>query len=269
MDHGKTASIDEIRAFYDSAISWWGESWYEGHNLAGRLALIERMAGKGSKRVLDLGAGSGETASYLAARGYKVTAVDASPACAECIRRRAGNEKGLEVYEGDFLSLRVPGTFDAVCLFESFGLGTDSEQRALLSRIAEEWLAPGGCAIVDVYHPYGPTRENGTSIRLDRLEGIPGSVDMTEYTFYDGVEGRWIDLWEPVGNKEASRRQSIRCYTPADLALLLDGTGMRIDKVEFESKPVALEKASYDPDAFMGYKKNYAYQVRLVTESSF
>ncbi len=45
---------------------------------------------------------------------------------------------------------------------------------------------------------------------------------MTERSFYDTVLGRWIDEWEPVGDIAKTRRQSIRCYTPADLLLLLE-----------------------------------------------
>lgn len=67
-----------IKAFYDSAAEWWGESWYEGENLQPRLERVERFVGKPPKRLLELGAGTGETAGYLAAAGYRVTAVEIS-----------------------------------------------------------------------------------------------------------------------------------------------------------------------------------------------
>lgn len=67
-----------VTEFYDSAAEWWGYSWYEGENLGSRLAKVQRFAGAAPKNLLELGAGTGETAAYLAAAGYTVTAVDIS-----------------------------------------------------------------------------------------------------------------------------------------------------------------------------------------------
>lgn len=43
---------------------------------------------------------------------------------------------------------------------------------------------------------------------------------------------RWIDEWVPVARPDAARAQSIRCYTPADLLLLLEGTGPGVQHIE-------------------------------------
>lgn len=253
-----------VSAFYDSAAEWWGESWYEGENLEPRLDLVKRLAGKPPKNLLELGAGTGETAAYLAAAGYSITAVDLSENNYAFIKRAAEIFPTVTAVLGDFLTMESPGKFDAVCMFESFGLGTDSDQRRLLKRIASEWLNPEAVAILDVYLPYGPIKLSGTSQSLDRLEGIPGSVVMTERSFFDPVLGRWIDEWEPVGNLAATRRQSIRCYTPADLFLLLEGTGLEIIHAEFAGQKFDPRPASpSDNSPLLDYQKNYAFTVVL------
>lgn len=253
-----------IKAFYDSAAEWWGESWYEGENLRPRLNLVERCIGKAPKNLLELGAGTGETAAFLAAAGYRVTAVDISDKNYTLLSRIEKEQPSVNAIQGDYFSAFVPGKFDAVCLFENFGMGTDAEQRKLLKRISSEWLVPGGVVLMDVYHPFGPIRNAGSSQSLDRLENVPGSVDMTERSYYDAVLGRWIDEWEPVGMAAETRRQSIRCYTPADLLLLLEGSGLSLVRAEFAGE-------SFDPhqtrvstvSPLQQFEKDYTYQVVL------
>lgn len=253
-----------ITEFYDSAAEWWGYSWYEGENLKPRLEQVARFAGQAPKNLLELGAGTGETASFLAAAGYTVTAVDISERNYALLSKVAAQCSGVTALKGDFLTVAIPGQFDAVCLFETFGMGTDAEQRELLQRIASEWLVPGGIVIMDVYHPFGPIRKAGFSQSLDRLENVAGSVDMTERSFYDAILGRWIDEWEPVGNSAATRRQSVRCYTPADLLLLLEGTGLKIVHTEFAGRvfdPNPTQVSTVSP--MHDYETNYAYLVIL------
>lgn len=253
-----------VMSFYDSAVDWWGESWYEGENLKPRLDQVNRFVGKAPRNLLELGAGTGETAAYLAAAGYSVTAVDISEKNHALLSKIAEQYPEVTAIRGDFLTANIPGKYDAVCLFETFGMGTDAEQRHLLKRIESEWLAPNGVVIMDVYHHYGPIKMAGSSQSLDRLEEVPGSVAMTERSFYDAILGRWIDEWEPVENIANTRRQSIRCYAPADLLLLLEGTGFRIVHAEFAGKefdPSPKQVSTISP--LQEFEKNYAYTVIL------
>ncbi len=135
----------------------------------------------------------------------------------------------IEYIQADFYSVELSGIFDVVTCWQVFGIGSDADQRRLLQRIAHEWLASGGCVLLDVYHPLGPMRDAGKEWRLDALEGVPGSVALIELCHFDPVHARWIDEWQPVENPEHTLAQTIRCYTPADLLLLLEGSGLRID----------------------------------------
>lgn len=113
-------------------------------------------------------------------------------------------------------------------------MGSDQDQRKLLKRIKKIWLQKGGIVILDVYHPFGSIKAAGTKRILDRLENVPGSVAMTEYSYSDGIKNRWIDIWEPIDAKEDARMQSVRCYTPADLNLLIDGRGFTVQKILYK-----------------------------------
>lgn len=258
-----------VTEFYDSAAEWWGYSWYEGENLRPRLEKVQRFAGPAPKKLLELGAGTGETAAYLAAAGYTVTAVDISAKNYELLSEVAARCPGITALRGDFYTAAIPGRFDAVCLFETFGMGADADQRRLLHRIAAEWLAPGGVIIMDVYHPFGPIRQAGAAQALDQLENVAGSAAMTERSYYDAVLGRWIDEWEPVGNRAAARRQSIRCYTPADLLLLLEGTGLQIVHAEFAGQTFDPEPGEVTTVGLLqDYESDYAYTVILTVQAA-
>ncbi|MEE4193851.1 MAG: class I SAM-dependent methyltransferase [Anaerolineae bacterium] len=258
-DPGKT---DWIRSFYESAVQWWGESWYDGENLQERLHRLNACVPEGRRTILELGAGTGETALFLAEHGYTVTAVDLSPANIALIQKAA--HPAVRAVEGNFLTVPLAGTFDAVCLFETFGMGSDADQHRLLERIRQEWLAQDGCVLMDVYHPFGPIRQSGTQQTLDRLPQVPGSVDMTEYSYYDGFTNRWIDIWEPIHAPEERRVQSIRCYTPADLLLLLQGTGLQVSAwyhlgKRFDDAPELI----HEHNRFDDFSQTYTYSVVL------
>jgi hypothetical protein len=138
----------------------------------------------------------------------------------------------LSILEGSYYTIELDGRFDVVCWWEGFGLGSDADQRRMLRRIAHEWLAPGGCALVDVYNPVRAARHAGEEVHLKALEGVPGSVAMIERCHFDPVYSRWIDEWQPVAEPEKALAQTVRCYTPMDFLLLLEGTGLALKRIE-------------------------------------
>jgi hypothetical protein len=148
------------------------------------------------------------------------------------------------VHEADFYTVELDGRFDVICCWEVFGLGSDADQRRLLRRMAQEWLAPGGCVLLDVYSPAKPARDAGREIRLPPLAGVPGSVEMIERCHFDPVHSRWIDEWAPVAAPDQALAQTLRCYTPADLLLLLEGTGLALRLIEVDGQALAFETAA-------------------------
>ncbi len=227
-----------IKDFYDQAGEWWGEDPQAPGVHEARRRTLERLCGTGPLRVLELGAGSGHSAATLADAGHVVVAVELSPTRAALASRlaEAPRRGRFTAIEGDFYTADLPGPFDAVVCWETFGLGSDADQRRLLRRIAAEWLGPNGRALVEVYSPARPARDAGTEERLPPLPGVPGSVEMLERCHFDARHCRWIDEWVPVAAPEKALAQSIRCYSPADLALLLEGTGLVAHHLELNGE---------------------------------
>jgi len=175
---------------------------------------------------------------------------------------RAGK---LEYLQADFYSVELSGKFDVITCWQVFGIGSDTDQHHFLRRIADDWLAPGGSVLVDVYHPVGPMRDSGKEWHLKPLAGVAGSVEMIERCHYDPVHACWIDEWQPVEKPENTLAQTIRCYTPADLLLLLEGSGLRIQHLEIEGEVLDLNSNQLviGKDWF---KRDYSYLVQLVRE---
>jgi SAM-dependent methyltransferase len=234
-------SLEWVKDFYTQAGIWWGPDPQEEGVHAARVKTLERLCGPGRKRILELGAGPGATAAAMADAGHDVTAIELSPTRAQYARELAATPRrgSLAVLEADFYTVNLDGRFDVVCCWETFGLGSDADQRRLLGRMARDWLAPGGCALVDVYNPARPMREAGTERRLKPLKGVAGSVEMINRCAFDPLHGRWIDEWQPVAEPDKALAQSIRCYTPVDLLLLLEGSGLGVKRMEVDGQTLA------------------------------
>jgi len=141
------------------------------NNPAGRL-LVEQtnrmlscvLGDERGRRVLDVGAGTGRTALYLAGRGAEVVAYDLTPAMLEIARARA-RERGLEENLAFMVGTarRLPfgdGAFDAVICIRLLHLIPRQEHP---QHLAEMWrvVRKGGTLIYEV-----PNRCFGLVMRL-------------------------------------------------------------------------------------------------------
>ncbi|MBN1286337.1 MAG: class I SAM-dependent methyltransferase [Anaerolineae bacterium] len=250
-----------VKDFYTQAGKWWGPE-VSGLETP-RAATIERLCGPGNKRILELGAGAGLTAALMADAGHHVVAVEFSPVYAGYAREHLKTPRTgtLEVVEADFYTVELAGPFDVVCYWDGFGVGSDADQRCLLRRIAQGWLAPAGCVLMDVFSPIKPIRDSNTVVQLDPLEGVPESVEMNRRCHFDPLYSRWIDEWEPVSAPEAALAQTIRCYTPADFLLLLQGTGLALRQLEVDGN--ALDFTSGAITTAGPLMEAYSYLVQL------
>lgn len=189
------------------------------------VAAIARLAGRGPKRVLELGAGGGQVAAAMADAGHDVTAVELVEVAFRHARRLAERTRtgSMTVIQGDFYRVEPGGKYDIVCYWDGFGVGSDEDQRRLLRRIAG-WLTPGGCALLDIFTPWYWAKTVGQEMQLG-----PGT--RRRYDF-DADGCRMLDRWWPVEDERAAVTQSLRCYAPADLRLLLAGTGLALETLE-------------------------------------
>lgn len=191
-------------------------------------------------RVLELGAGGGQVAAALADLGYEVVAVELVPEVAAhardlAIAPRPGT---MRVLLGDFYEVEPGGTFDVVCYWDGFGIGSDADQRRLLHRI-RAWLSPGSHALVEVYTPWYWAQAAGRTMTMGKAARRYG---------FDGRGNRMLDTWWRVGDPAHTVTQSLRCYAPADLELLLAGAGLQLVAVT-PGGCYDAEAGRYEPEA--------------------
>ena len=230
--------MDWIEPFYTKRSRWMGPTGIFDHHRA-RAAALARYSGPGKKRILELGAGAGGTAAAMADLGHSVIAVELSPLRAAFARDLAQEPRQgqLTIIEGDYYTLDFPTQFDLICHWDSFGMGSDADNRRLLRRMAKDWLAPDGCVLMDIFSPWWWIRQAGTEER-DDARGLMRSYD------FDPIGGRFLDRWWPIGDKEQLITQTVRCYAPPDFLLLLEGTGLAVETFVVAENTFRVEESS-------------------------
>lgn len=234
--------VNWVRGFYSRTGTWWGRAEAQvAERDQRRVALLHEYAGDGRKRVLELGSGYGTTAVAMAMAGHTVTAVEISD------RADLGAELAnsaplgsLTVLKADFYEVQLAGRFDVVCYWNGFGVGSDLDQRRLLKRIARDWLAPAGVALIDVFNPFVWARWDGDEEHRSADPDRGYEYELFERTMFDPVTCTAIDTWWEAGKPDDTISQTLRCYTPADLALLLLDTGLRLSAIAVGDASVPL-----------------------------
>lgn len=217
--------MDWVKEFYTAQNKWFGiylVDVEESHRE--RAALVNEMSTAVPKKILELGAGGGQTAIALAELGHRVVMIELLNDSVQHARFLAAEmDVAINVIQGDFYEVILDETFDLICYFDSFGIGSDEEQRALLKRM-KSWLRPEGCMIIEI----GAIWYWG-GIAKGRLMDLGDCY--RQYDF-DAQNARLIDRWWRKKEPEIVVQQSLRCYTPMDLELLLEGTGLKITALE-------------------------------------
>lgn len=182
-----------------------------------KLALVHQLTRSAPQSVLELGAGGGQMAVVTSLAGHTVTAIELVPQLAEQITELArAHETAVEVIAADFYTVDLAQQVDLVVYHDGFGIGRDSDQQRLLQRIAG-WLKPTGCALLDVYTPWHWAKAHDVEMSF-KAAG-------RRYTF-DADGCRMLDTWWGHDDPALQFTQSLRCYSPADLRLLLADTGL-------------------------------------------
>jgi SAM-dependent methyltransferase len=183
--------------------------------------------------VLDLACGHGRIANRLAARGARVTGLDADAYFLE--QARAGGQD-VEYLQGDMRALPWDEPrFDAVVLwFTAFGYFDDATNADVLRGIRRV-LRDGGRLVVDMNHlPWVLAHfrdqswlRRDSDVALDDYEwDAQTSIISTRRTYVRGGEVREISY-------------AVRCYMPAELRDLLLAAGFsRVDLLNREGEPL-------------------------------
>lgn len=234
--------MEWVEDFYSRTGRWWGEAESGiGDRDRDRVERFRRVCGPEPKRVLELGCGYGNTAAAFADAGHRVVAVELTDRAdrAKAHTERLGPDR-LRVVRGDFYTAAFDGRFDAVTYWNGFGIGSDADQRRLLRRIATEWLAPGGTALVDVYNPFVWAAWSGDVELLQANPARGYHHELQQHLEFDPVSATALDTWWDTAEPERRITQRLRCYSPADLRLLLEGTGLALAGILAGGEPVGL-----------------------------
>jgi SAM-dependent methyltransferase len=140
--------------------------------------LEDVFAAAPSRRLLDLGCGTGEHARFLAAHGFDVVGVDSSPAMLQQAREAGG---GVTYVEGDLADLGrlVDGQFGgAICLGNTLPHIEHPEALARFARGLRERLAPGASLLLQVlnYEKIFATRQRALPVNVKADEDGAGEL---------------------------------------------------------------------------------------------
>ncbi|QUW22157.1 class I SAM-dependent methyltransferase [Sporosarcina sp. Marseille-Q4063] len=186
---------------------------------------VESTAGVNRQlKILELGGGLGLFAVAAAKRGHDVTVIELVPSAVEKIHKLAtvhDVEEKMKIIQGDFYEIDLPNDFDVVCYWDGFGVGSDDDQKLLLQRI-DNWLLPSGVALIDVYTPWYWAKISGREMKIDE--------DSYRRYGFDPEGCRMLDTWWATDYPKVT--QSLRCYSPADLTMLLSGTSLFLHSIK-------------------------------------
>jgi hypothetical protein len=115
---------------------------------------------------------------------------------------QAGWEGSLTAPEADFYTVELEDIIDLIRYWDRFGVGRDADQCRLLQRMGQEWLAPGGSVLIDVFCPMCAARHANIEEILPPLEDLPVSVDMLHLCHFDMLHCHWIDEWQSMAAPE-------------------------------------------------------------------
>lgn len=189
--------------------------------------------------LLDLACGHGRIANRLAARGARVTGLDATPLFLERARADAAT-RGVEVeyVEGDMRALPWRERFDAVVSwFTSFGYHEDEELRRVLRGVREA-LRPGGTFLIDVNNlPAIMRRFQETSV-TERDGDL-----LVEIRRFEPRESRMYTDYVAVRDGELRRYPIfVRMFTFPELRDWLLAAGFaRVDAYGRDGEPLTIE----------------------------
>lgn len=166
-------------------------------------------------RLLDIGCGVGRVTSGLAARGFRVTGIDASVEALRTARRVTPGGRFVALDFRDIGTMRWE--FDVVTSYwNSLGFATRDDDEALL-RSLHARIRPSGRLVLDLYHPGW--------LEAHQLDGVDDARGARVYRWLE--DGRSCHRFEYAGGAVDDIRFHV--YQPDDMAAMLTRAGFRVD----------------------------------------
>ncbi|WP_419893362.1 SAM-dependent methyltransferase [Oceanobacillus kimchii] len=219
--------MEWVRGFYEKQYSLWEVS--DTEELESQQKLLNKLkkyTPSSCKKILELGGGRGYFAVAAAKLGYEVTVIELAENAVHYIYQLAKQEGVLSkitIIHENFYKTELTEHFDVVCYWDGFGIGDDQEQQVLLKRI-HRWLRPGGKVLIDIYTPWYWAKISVRAMQIEK--GLFRKYD------FDAINCRMIDSWWKEGRETEKVTQSLRCYSPADLELLISDIPLTLTQCE-------------------------------------
>ena len=200
------------------------DDWYAGITDAEQTAdVVVALAGAGG-RVLELAVGTGRLALPIAARGARVTGIDASPAMLERLRARdAGG--AVAVTCGDMVDDLPDGPFDvALIAYNSlFNLESAERQRACFAAVAARLVA-GGRFVVEAFVP---DERDGPVVTVRSMSATEVVLSISEHDpATQRAHGQFVQFVD--GDRVRLRPWSIRYAAPDELDAMAAAAGFTV-----------------------------------------
>jgi SAM-dependent methyltransferase len=188
---------------------------------------VDRLAAlAGDGRALEFAIGTGRVAVPLAARGVRVTGIEASRPMIDQLRTKA-DEATIPVIAGDMATAVAPGEYALVYLVYNTisNLLTQAEQVTCF-RNAARHLAPGGRFVIELWVPELRTLPPGRQATVWQSE--PGYIGLDTY---DVLAQRVVSHHFRFGEGKQARlfRSPHRYIWPAELDLMGQLAGFRLE----------------------------------------
>lgn len=220
-----------LQAWRDSAVPWTAavrEGRIQSRVSVTNRAVVDAVISRSPQTVLDLGCGEGWLARALAARGIRVTGVDAVPALVAQARAAGGGEFYVLSYE-ELASGGFRGSADVVV--SNFSLLGRQTVEALFLRVPR-LLRSGGSFIVQTLHP----RESCGNCayrdgwREGSWAGIEGDFGAPAPWYFRTLES-WLKLFDRSGMRVFEVREPPSPITgrPASVMFLAEERGNPAD----------------------------------------
>lgn len=195
-----------------------------------RMEEILKKHGISNGLVLDLGCGTGKLTELLAAKGYDMTGVDASPEMLQqALLRRDASGADILYLQQDMRSFELYGTMRAVVsTCDSVNYITEPEELLQVFRLVNNYLDPGGLFVFDFNTKQKYAAIGDTSIAENREE-----ASFIWENFWDEEEAineYQLTLFLPVDGSSLYRRVEEchvqRGYDLAEIKALIKEAGM-------------------------------------------
>ncbi|MBF7731081.1 class I SAM-dependent methyltransferase [Pseudomonas sp. N040] len=182
-------------------------------------AIIDAVRGRAPASVLDIGCGEGWLARELAARGIRVSGIDAVAELVQAARQAGGGDFRVMTY-AELAAGQFPDAVDCVvCNFSLLGKAS-AEQ---VVHAARGLLTPAGCCIVQTLHPLQACGElpYADGWREGSWQGFSSHFRSPPPWYFRTLES-WTRLFASAGLRLCELREPLdpRTGKPASLIIL-------------------------------------------------